>query len=102
MAGCPKIRERVNRHINTPGIGVTSAFGPLMSQSPLGIGIQRKECGDSQTARVSNPKGEQNVYAGVSRGHIKPEETSREIPRGNRGGLTLVKARTVPPAEWQG
>ena len=29
-------------------------------------------------------------------------ETSREIPRGNRGGLTLVKARTVPPAEWQG
>jgi len=34
----------------------------------------------------------------VSSGHIKPEETSRE----NHGGLTPVKAQTVPPAEWQG
>ncbi|RLB84220.1 MAG: hypothetical protein DRH24_05645 [Deltaproteobacteria bacterium] len=51
-------------------------------------GIQPSE----QTVRQAHRVAE------VSRGHIKPEETSPTA----WGGLTLVKARTVPPDEWQG
>jgi hypothetical protein len=58
----------------------------------------------SQLIRLSEPQGEPIMYGESAEGILSrwkragPPNSGRSIP----GGLTPVKARTVPPVEWQG
>ncbi len=61
-------------------------------------GTQKKGCDGSSQSSEQTVRCAYRVV-GVSRGHIKPGEKRPGYTCGIIG-LTLVKARTVPPAEW--